>query len=177
MIAPRRTGSDKRVLLSLPIVLRSLVLVLLLLPAPAVASHPGPVLDNADSRQALRLAYDYFGGRPVGCSHVVLGTPPAALPGVAWGDTPGCGIWVTSSVYLFSGLSGWREFCRVIAHEVGHNLGLGHTTGVADSVMDTVHAFVPPNCLRRYTVLHRHRHRHRGRVHYHRHHHPKVARP
>lgn len=160
----------------------------------AHANHAGQPVDDAATQRYIQNAYSFYfrHGEPhPECSHVVAGTPPEPYEhnGVAWGDQPGCNIWVSPAVYPYSGHDGAARYCGAIMHEVGHNLGFGHTFGRKGWPMDVQDPFTHPNCYAPFHVVHRHRHVHRKchrthghracrtRVHWHKHYHLKVGQP
>lgn len=152
----------------------------------AAAHHPGMPLNDPLTERYINEAYAFF-KQPRGCSHAVLGVPTDreyAPNGAAWAEQPGCSIWVSEPAFpVDPNRQQQAVYCGLIRHEVGHNIGLGHTGGA--NVMNP-DGWVHPNCYPPYHVLHRHRHIHRhrhenGRIHkhrhFHKHYHLKVGQP
>lgn len=160
--------------------LTSLLVALAFLGAsPALADHPGEPLNDPTTLRYISYAHQFY-RQPLGCSHAVLGVPAGRPQGssAGWGEQPGCSIWVDPAFWPYLGRERQAEYCGLILHEVGHNLGFSHTIGRANWPMDEKTRWAHPGCWAPKHVLHRHRHRHRsGRIHHHRHYHLKVGQP
>ncbi len=173
------------------LLITSLLITMFSLVSTTEAHHPGVRLDNDSTTQEyIKYAYKFY-GQPQGCSHAVIGVPPNPLgPGVAWADQPGCAIWIAPDTVpwaetqsSFSRRQRLFAYCGTIMHEVGHNLGLGHVHGTAETPMNVDTGWTHPGCWAPKHVLHRHKHRHRQRIHgkvrtrmhFHKHYHLKVG--
>lgn len=110
----------------------------LFLAAPALAHRapPDPWLARAWVAATRYWAPDYSP-----CSRITIGH----FTGWMQGSRPGCRIWVSWTAW-FQRRSRYPVFCRGITHELGHNLGFGHSPFRWSVMYRIVNWAVQPYC-------------------------------
>lgn len=94
-----------------------------LTPAPTAAATHGPPAPEVDGLLHQQAAAHWQRGRE--CGHGTFDPPPPGVaPGAAWAEVGGCRVWVDPTHWAQFGES---HRCVLVAHELGHLLGLGHT--------------------------------------------------
>lgn len=114
----------------------------------------------------IAVAYWHGQGYTVPCHPVpvpkaetempLVGNPAFDLEPYADMATTGCDIWLSPAARANSSDPDMEaSFCAEVTHEVGHVIGLAHTTGGIMSGTGIYSADYPPRCVRHYPPLKR----------------------